>query len=101
MVYFNRPIPRHHNFFYQQLDHRWTVFETQAVPMTPEQGAEVLDIAGDMFPLNRRVTLLCNLGSFLRESLEPLRDLLPPGRQLLQGEPLLLRGVDEALSWSR
>lgn len=97
MVYFNRPIPRHHNFFYQQLDHCLPVFDTQAVHMTPEQGAEVLDIAGDMFPLNGRVTLLFNLGSFLRESLEPLRDLLPPGRQLLQGEYLLLIGVDEPL----
>ena len=68
--------------------------------MTPEQGAEVLDIAGDMFPLNRRVTWLFKLGSFLRESLEPWRDLLPPGRQCLQGEPLLVRGVDEPLSLS-
>ena len=97
VVYFNRPIPRHHNFFYQQLDHRLTVFETQAAHITPEQGTEVLDIAGDMFPLNRRITLLFDLGSFLRESLEPLRDLLPPGRQLLQGKHLLLIGVDESL----
>lgn len=100
MVYFNGPIPRHHNFFSQQLDHCLPVFETQAVHITSEQGAEVLDIAGNMFPLHRRVTLLFNLGSFLRESLEPLRDLLPPGCQLLQGEHLLLIGVDEPLSLS-
>ena len=100
MVYFNRPIPRHHNFFYQQLDHCLPVFETQAVHITAEQGAEVLDIAGDMFPLNRRVTLLFKLGSFLRESLEPLRDLLTPGSQFLQGEHLLLIGVDKPLSLS-
>jgi hypothetical protein len=97
VVYFNRPIPRHHNFFSQQLDHRLTVFETQAAHITPEQGTEVLDSAGDMFPLQRRITLLFALGSFLRESLEPLRDLLPPGRQLLQGKHLLLIGVDESL----
>jgi hypothetical protein len=74
------------------------VFETQAVHITPEQGAEVLDIAGDVFLLNARVTLLCDLDSFLLESLEPLGDLLTPGCQLLQGEHLLLIGVDEPLS---
>jgi hypothetical protein len=100
VVYFNRPIPRHHNFFYQQLDHCLPVFETQAVHITAEQDAAVLDSAGDMFPLNRRVALLFKLGSFLRESLEPLRDLLPPGRQFLQGEHLLLIGGDEPLSLS-
>jgi hypothetical protein len=50
-----------------------------------------------MFPLNGRVTLLFDLLSFLLESLEPLRDLLTPGRQLFQGEHLLLIGVDEPL----
>jgi hypothetical protein len=35
--------------------------------------------------------------SFLLESLEPLGDLLTPGSQLLQGEYLLLIGVDEPL----
>ena len=98
MVYLNRPIPRHHDFFHQQLDHRLAVFETQAVHITPEQGTEVLDIACDMFPLNGRVTLLCDLLSFLLESLEPLRDLLTPGSQLWQGEHLLLIGVDAPLS---
>ena len=97
MVYLNRPIPIHHHFFYQQLDHPLAVFETQAVHITAEQGAEMLDIAGDVFPLNGRVTLLCDLWSFLLESLEPLRDLLTPGSQLLQGEHLLLIGVDEPL----
>jgi hypothetical protein len=98
VVYLNRPIPRYHDFFHQQLDHRLAVFETQAVHITPEQGTEVLDIACDMFPLNGRVTLLCDLWSFLLESLEPLRDLLTPGSQLLQGEHLLLIGVDAPLS---
>ena len=97
MVYLNRPLPRHHNFFHQQLDHCLAVFETQAVHITPEQGMAVLDIAGDMFPLNGRVTLLFELLSFLLESLEPLRDLLTPRRQLSQGEHLLLIGVDESL----
>jgi hypothetical protein len=51
MMYLNRPIPIHHYFFYQQLDHPLAVFETQAVHITAEQGAEMLDIAGDVFPL--------------------------------------------------
>jgi len=97
VVYFNRPLPRHHDFVHQQLDHRLAVCETQAVYITPEQGAEVLDIACDVFPPNGRVTLLFDLLSFLRESLEPLGDLLTPGSQLLQGEYLLLIGVDEPL----
>jgi hypothetical protein len=93
-----RPIPRHHDFFHPQLDHRLAVFETPAVHRTPEQGTEVFDIAGDMFPLNGRVTLRFDLLSFRREPREPLRDLLTPGSQLLPGEHLLLRGVDAPLS---
>ena len=96
-MHFDRPVLIHHDLFYQELDHRLAVFETQAVHITPEQGTEVLDIACDMFPLHGRVTLLFDLLSFLREPLEPLRDLLTPGRQLLQGEHLLLIGVDEPL----
>ena len=95
MVDLNRPIPRYHDFCHQQVDHRLAVFDTQAVHMTPEQGTAVLDIACDMFPLNGRVTLLFDLVSFLLESLEPLRDLLTPGSQRLQGEHFLLIGVDE------
>ena len=97
VVSLNRPIPRHHDFFHQQLDHRLAVFETQAVHITPEQGTEVLDIACDMFPLNGRVTLLFDLWSFLLESLKPLSALLTPGRQRLQSEPRLLIGVDKPL----
>jgi hypothetical protein len=51
-----------------------------------------------MFPLHGRVTLLCDLLSFLLEALEPLSDLLTPGSQLLQGEHLFLIGVDKPLS---
>ena len=98
MVSLNRPIPRPHDFFHQELGHRLAVFETQVVHITPEQGTEVLDIACDMFPLHGRVTLLFDLLSFLLEPLEPLRDLLTPGSQLLQGEHLRLIGVDEPLS---
>jgi hypothetical protein len=97
VVYLNRPIPRHHDFFHQSLGHRLAVFETHVVHIPPEQGTEVLDMACDMFPLNGRVTLLFELWSFLLEPLEPLRDLLTPGSQLLQGQHLRLLGVDEPL----
>jgi hypothetical protein len=95
VVSLNRPIPRHHDFFHQQLDHRLAVFETQAVHRPPEQSTEGRDMACDMFPLHGRVTLRFDLWSCLLEALEPLRDLRTPGSQLLQGEPLLLIGVDE------
>ena len=95
-----RPIPRHPHCFSQPLDHGVPVFATPAVPMTAEQGAEGRASAGAMFPLHGRVTLRCDRGAFLRECLEPWRDLLPPGRQLLQGAPLRVRGVDAPRSLS-
>jgi hypothetical protein len=53
-----------------------------------------------MFPLDGRVTLLYDLFSFLLKSLEPLGDLLPPGRQVLEGEYVLLIRVNKPLQLS-
>jgi hypothetical protein len=100
VVHFDRAIPRHHDFFHQELDHRLAVFESQAVDMAPEQGAEALNIVRQMFPLDGRVTLMFDLFSFLLKSLEPWRDLLPPGRQVLQGEYILLIRVNKPLQLS-
>ena len=55
------------------------------------------DIVRDVVPRERRVALLCQVLPVVLAPLEPLRQLLAAGRELLQGNHLVLRGIDEAL----
>jgi hypothetical protein len=54
-------------------------------------------IVRDVFPLDCRVALLFHIFPFLRDPLEPLGHLLAARRQVLQGNALLLIGINEAL----
>jgi hypothetical protein len=59
----------------------------------------LVNIVRDVFPLDRGVALLFHIFPLLREPLEPLGDLLAAGRQVLQGNDLLLIGINAARSW--
>ena len=97
VVHVDRPIRMHHDLFDQQLDHRLAVLKTEPVEISPQEGTEVANIVCDVFPLDRGIALLFDGFSFLRESLEALDELLAAGRQVLQGNDLLLIGINEAL----
>jgi hypothetical protein len=51
----------------------------------------------DVFPLDRGVALLFHIFPLLLAPLESLGELLAAGRQVLQGNDLLLIGINEAL----
>jgi hypothetical protein len=55
------------------------------------------NIVRDVFPLDCRVALLFHIFPLLREPLEPLGNLLAASRQVLQGNELMLIGINEAL----
>jgi len=55
------------------------------------------NIVRDVFPPDGRVALLFHIFPLLREPLEPLGHLLAARRQVLQGNDLLLIGINEAL----
>jgi hypothetical protein len=57
----------------------------------------LVNIVRNVFPLDRGVALLFQIFPLLLEPLEPLGDLLAAGRQVLQGNDLLLIGINEAL----
>ncbi len=57
----------------------------------------MVNIVRDVFPFDRSVALLFHIFPLVLEPLEPLGDLLAAGRQVLQGNDLLLIGINEAL----
>jgi hypothetical protein len=100
VVHFDRALLRYDDLFSQELDHCLTVFETEAIDIAPQEGAEVRNILCDMIPLDGGVSLLFDLGAFLCEALEALRELLTTRRQILHGNDFVLIGVNEPLQLS-
>ena len=96
MVHFDRPIGMHDDLFHQQLDHGLAVLKASLVDIPPQQRPKLTNIVRDVFPLDCRVALLFHIFPLLREPLEPLGNLLAARRQVLQGNDLLLIGINEA-----
>lgn len=98
VVYVDCPIRMHHDLFDQQLDHRLAVLKAEPLEIPPQEGTKVANMVRDVVPLNCGIALLFYVVSFLLASLEALDDLLAAGRQVLQGNDLLLIGINETLS---
>jgi hypothetical protein len=83
VMHCDRPLGMPPNLFPQPWDDRLSVLTASRVDLPPQQSTKLAHIVRDVFPLDRRVALLCQIFLLWLEPLEPLRDRLAAGRQIL------------------